>query len=94
MIKMVDAKAVKERVAKKSSGRTRGGSSSVSSHKHCKICGIDIDHKADPRVCKLEKCTTKNEKNAKNDRMMRIMFFVFFAAVAIAPLSQLFGRIG
>jgi len=83
---MVDAKAVKERAAKKSGGRTRGGSSSVSSHKHCKICGIDIDHKADPRVCKLEECTTKNEKNAKNDRMMRIMFFVFFAAV-IAPVA-------
>jgi len=83
---MVDAKAVKERAAKKSSGRARGGSSSVSSHNHCKICGIDIDYKADPRVCKLEECATKNEKNAKNDRMMRIMFFVFFAAV-IAPVA-------
>jgi len=81
---MVDSKAVKERAAKKSGGRSRG-SSSVSAHKHCKICGIDINHKADPRICKSEDCVAKNEKNAKNDRMMRIMFFVFFAAV-IAPV--------
>ena len=88
---MVDSKAVKERAAYKSGGISRGGSSSVSAHKLCKVCGTEINVKGDPRVCKSEECIAEKEKNAKDDRMMRIMFFVFFAAV-IAPVAlALFG---
>ncbi len=84
MIRMVDANAVKERTAKKGAGRPRA-SGNVASHKHCKICSINIDVKSDPRICKSADCIAKNEKNQKNDKMMRIMFFVFFAAV-VAPI--------
>lgn len=87
---MVDANAVKERTAKKSGGRPKT-SSNVASHKHCKICSINIDIKSDPRICKSADCIAKNEKNQKNDKMMRIMFFVFFAAVVAPVFLSLLG---
>lgn len=90
---MVDADAVKERSAKKSGGRVRH-SGSVSTHKHCKVCSINIDVKSDPRICKSAECIAKNEKNQKNDKMMRIMFFVFFAAVVAPVFLSLLRSVG
>mgnify|MGYP001239611446 FL=1 len=87
---MVDANAVKERTAKKSGGRPKTFSNDAS-HKHCKICSINIDIKSDPRICKSADCIAKNEKNQKNDKMMRIMFFVFFAAVVAPVFLSLLG---
>ncbi len=88
---MVDAKAVKERAAKKSSGSRARNTSHIPAHKHCRMCGIDIDLKADPRICKDEECVKKLEKQDKNDRLMRIMFFIFFLAIIAPVLLQLLG---
>mgnify|MGYP002844636585 CR=1 FL=1 len=88
---MVDAKAIKDKVSKKISNTKSKISSHIGAHKHCRICGITIDSKADPRICKNQECIEKFEKTQKNDKMMRIMFFVFFAAI-VAPIAlQLFG---
>ena len=87
---MVDAKAIKDKVNKKSSAQRSKVSSNLPSHKHCRMCGIEIDAKRDPRICKNEDCVNKMEKQGKNDRMMRIMFFVFFIAIVAPVALQLF----
>ena len=88
---MVDAKAIKDKVSKKISNTRSKISSHISAHKHCRMCGVNIDVKIDPRICKDQECVDKLEKQERNDKMMRIMFFVFFAAI-VAPIAlQLFG---
>ncbi len=74
---MVDAKAIKDRVSKKISTTKSKISAHVSAHKHCRICGVNIDHKLEVRVCKDPDCIEKLEKRERNDKVMRIMFFVF-----------------
>ncbi|MDP6869465.1 MAG: DUF2116 family Zn-ribbon domain-containing protein [Candidatus Poseidoniaceae archaeon] len=88
---MVDAKAVKERVAKKNSNSRTRNNSGNSPHKHCRICGVDINIKSESRVCNDQDCNKKLEKQEKNDRMMRIMFFIFAFAIAAPILLQLMG---
>ena len=88
---MVDAKAIKDKVSKKISSTRSKVSSHLTAHKHCRMCGINIDVKSDPRICKEQTRIDKLEKQEKNDKMMRIMFFVFFAAI-VAPIAlQLLG---
>ena len=88
---MVDAKAIKDKVSKKINSTRSKVSSHLTAHKHCRICGINIDAKAEPRICKSADCESALEKREKNDKMMRIMFFVFFAAI-VAPIAlQLLG---
>ena len=61
---MVDARKVKDMVAKKSSQFVGNIASAgkVSPHKHCRICQEAIPIKADPRVCKQQACIDQNEK--------------------------------
>ena len=73
---MVDAKAIKDKVSKKINNTRSKISSRISSHKHCRICGINIDAKAEPRICK-NAIANQLSRREKNDRMMRIMFFIF-----------------
>ena len=88
---MVDAKAIKDKVSKKINSARSKISVNNTPHKHCRMCGINIDVKSDPRICKDSTCIEKLEKQEKNDKMMRIMFFVFFAAI-VAPIAlQLLG---
>ena len=88
---MVAAKAIKEKVSKNISTTRSKISSHINAHKHCRMCGVNIDIKSDPRTCKDQECVDKLEKQERNDKMMRIMFFVFFAAI-IAPIAlQLMG---
>ncbi len=88
---MVDAKAVKETLSKKAANLRSKMSPQQAAHKHCKMCGVTIDHKADPRVCKDQVCISKQEKHGKNDKMMRIMFVVFFIAIVAPVALRLFG---
>ena len=74
---MVDAKAIKDKVSKKINNTKSKISSHITAHKHCRICGINIDSRSDPRICKSDECSAALEKRGKNDRMMRIMFFIF-----------------
>ena len=47
---MVDAKAIKDKVSKKINNTRSKIGSHISAHKHCRICGINIDAKAEPRI--------------------------------------------
>lgn len=82
---MVDAKAIRDKVSKKASSARNKISSHLTAHKHCQMCGVTIDIKAEPRICKAADCLSKYEKRGKNDRLMRIMFFVF-VLIFFAPL--------
>ena len=86
---MVDAKSIKEKVSKKISNAKSKISSHLPSHKHCRMCGVTIDSKADPRICKDEECLSKLEKRERNDKMMRIMFYVFAVAFGIPIILSL-----
>ena len=88
---MVDAKAIRDKVNKKINSPRSKISSNLPSHKHCRMCGIEIDVKTDPRICKNEECVTKLEKQSKQDKMMRIMFVIFFIAAVAPGALQLFG---
>lgn len=91
---MVDAKAIKDKVSKKINNTRSKISSSISSHKHCRICGINIDAKAEPRICKNTDCESALEKREKNDRMMRIMFFIFVGIFFVPILLSSVGILG
>ena len=88
---MVDAKKVKEMVAKKSSQfmGSVAGSGKVSPHMHCRSCHEPISITSDPRVCKKIECIEKNEKDEKNQRTVRIAMFVFFGLFAIPYIFAL-----
>jgi len=91
---MVDAKAIKDKVSKKINNTRSKISSHIGSHKHCRICGINIDSKADPRLCKSADCEAALDKREKNDRMMRIMFFIFVGIFFIPILLSSVGILG
>ncbi len=89
---MVDAKKVKDMVAKKTNkfmGNLNGTSSKIQPHKHCRICHATIPLAADPRVCTSDECIDKNERDEKNQRTVRILMFVFFGLFAAPYLLSL-----
>ena len=88
---MVDAKAIKDKVSKKINNTRSKISSHIGSHNHCRICGVNIDVKSDPRICKSIDCSNALEKREKNDKMMRIMFFLFVAIFFVPILLSAFG---
>ena len=88
---MVDAKAIKDKVSKKINSTRSKVSSHLTAHKHCRICGINIDAKAEPRICKSIDCASALEKREKNDRMMRIMFFIFVGIFFVPILLRAVG---
>lgn len=92
---MVDARKVKDMVAKKSSQFVGNIASAgkVSPHKHCRICQDAIPIKADPRVCKQQACIDQNEKDEKNQKTVRIAMFVFFGLFAVPYLLALVTRV-
>ena len=91
---MVDAKAIKDKVSKKINNTRSKIGSHISAHKHCRICGINIDAKSEPRICKNADCETALEKREKNDRMMRIMFFIFVGIFFVPILLSSVGILG
>ena len=62
---MVDAKAIKDKVSKKINNTRSKITSHITAHKHCRKCGINIDAKSDPRVCKNQECIDQMEKQNK-----------------------------
>lgn len=91
---MVDAKAIKDKVSKKISSTKSKISSHVSAHKHCRICGVNVDHRSEERVCKNQECIDKFEKRERNDKVMRVMFFVFVLIFFVPILLRAIGVLG
>ena len=85
VIDVVDARKVKEMVAKKSSQLmgSVSGATKLPPHKHCRICQEAISVKAEPRVCKNPACIERNQKDEKNQKTVRIAMFVFFGLFAV-----------
>ena len=83
---MVDATAVKKKV--KNMPKRSKALAHIPSHKHCRVCGIDISAKAEERVCKDEdyKNTKKREKNKERMRVWMLVFFGIFAFLTILPV--------
>jgi predicted nucleic acid-binding Zn ribbon protein len=89
---MVDAKAVKEKAAKMQSRRSRNTSTThISAHKHCRICGINIDAKVEVRVCKNSECIARNTKDEKNQKLMRRWMFIFLGLFSIPVVLKVMG---
>jgi len=89
---MVDAKAVKERAAKRKSGRSRSTTSGhISAHKHCRICGINIDSKVEVRVCSDQECIDRNIRDEKNQKRMRRWMFIFLGLFSLPVILKLLG---
>lgn len=80
---MVDAKSIKEKIGKQINKTRSKITANLPAHKHCRMCGIDINIKSDPRICNNNECIQMLERQEKNDKMMRIMFVVFFIAFVI-----------
>ena len=84
---MVDAEATRKK-AKNMPKRSKA-QALIPSHKHCRICGIDIPGKSEERVCKVEECIERYEKDEKNKERMRkwmLIFFGIFAFITVLPL--------
>jgi predicted nucleic acid-binding Zn ribbon protein len=90
---MVDARKVKDMVAKKSNQFMNQMSGKVPAHKHCRICHEAIPVASEPRLCKKVECIEKDEKNEKNLKTVRIAMFVFFGIFAIPYLLALAARV-
>ncbi|MBS73548.1 MAG: hypothetical protein CMA91_04780 [Euryarchaeota archaeon] len=87
---MVDAKSIKEKIGKQISKTKAKITPNLPAHKHCRMCGVDIHIKSEPRICKNQECVDQLEKQEKNDKLMRIMFGVFFIAFVIPIVLRLF----
>ena len=87
---MVDAKAIKDKIGKQINKTKSKITQNLPAHKHCRMCGIDINIKSDPRICNSQECIEQLEKQERNDKMMRIMFGVFFIAFVIPIVLRLF----
>ena len=84
---MVDAEAIRKK-AKNMPKRSKA-QALTPSHKHCRICGIDIPGKSEERVCKVEECIERYNKDEKNkDRMRKwmLIFFGIFAFITVLPI--------
>ena len=81
---MVDASAVKQKV--KNMPKRSKALAHIPSHKHCRVCGIDISAKAEERVCNCIKKYEKDEKNKERMRVWMLIFFGIFAFLTILPV--------
>ena len=81
---MVDISAVKQKV--KNMPKRVKALAHVPSHKHCRVCGIDIPAKEEERVCKDEDCIKKYEKDEKNKERMRVWMLIFFGIFAFLTI--------
>jgi predicted nucleic acid-binding Zn ribbon protein len=89
---MVDAKAVKEKAANKQSRRPRNTPTAhISAHKHCRICGINVDAKVEVRVCNNAECIARNTKDEKNQKLMRRWMFIFLGLFSIPVVLKVIG---
>ena len=95
VIEMVDARKVKDMVAKKSSQfmGNMTGTGKMPPHKHCRICHEPIPVKAETRVGKNQECIDQHDKDEKNQKAERIAMFVFFGIFAIPYILVLVTRL-
>jgi predicted nucleic acid-binding Zn ribbon protein len=90
---MVDAKKVRQNIAKMTSKVSSVASGRVQPHKHCRICFTPIKLSADPRVCKEQECIDKNERDERNQKQMRIWMFIFFGIFAFGFVGPILFRL-
>lgn len=88
---MVDASAVKQKV--KNMPKRSKAQAHIPSHKHCRVCGIDIPPKSERLVCKNEDCIAKYEKDEKNKERMRVWMLVFFGIFAFLTVLPVLARL-
>ena len=90
---MVDAKKVRQNIAKMTNKVSAVASGRVQPHKHCRICFTPIKLSADPRVCKEQECIDKNERDERNQKQMRIWMFIFFGIFAFGFVGPILFRL-
>jgi|TARA_B100001094_G_scaffold322243_1_gene371234 predicted nucleic acid-binding Zn ribbon protein len=90
---MVDAKKVRQNIAKMTNKVSSVASGRVQPHKHCRICFTPIKLSADPRVCKEQECIDKNERDERNQKQMRIWMFIFFGIFAFGFVGPILFRL-
>ena len=88
---MVDASAVKQKV--KNMPKRSKALAHTPSHKHCRVCGIDIPSKSEERVCKDADCVKKYEKDEKNKERMRVWMIIFFGIFAFLTVLPIRARL-
>ena len=88
---MVDASAVKQKV--KNMPKRSKAMAHIPSHKHCRVCGIDISPKAEERVCKDEDCIKKYEKDERYKERMRVWMLIFFGIFAFLTILPVLARL-
>ena len=90
---MVDAKKVRENIARMTNKVSSVTSGRVQPHKHCRICFTPIKLSAEPRVCKNQECIDKNERDERNQKQMRIWMFIFFGIFAFGFVRPILFRL-
>ena len=90
---MVDAKKVRENIARMTNKVSSVTSGRVQPHKHCRICFTPIKLSAEPRVCKNQECIDKNERAERNQKQMRIWMFIFFGIFAFGFVGPILFRL-
>ena len=90
---MVDAKKVRENIARMTNKVSSVTSGRVQPHKHCRICFTPIKLSAEPRVCKNQECVDKNERDERNQKQMRIWMFIFFGIFAFGFVGPILFRL-
>lgn len=88
---MVDASAVKQKV--KNMPKRSKAQAHIPSHKHCRVCGIDIPPNSERLVCKNPDCIEKYEKDEKNKERMRVWMLVFFGIFAFLTVLPVLARL-
>ena len=90
---MVDAKKVRENIARMTNKVSSVTSGRVQPHKHCRICFTPIKLSAEPRVCKNQESIDKNERDERNQKQMRIWMFIFFGIFAFGFVGPILFRL-
>ncbi len=89
---MVDARKVKDNIARMTSKVSNAASGRIQPHKHCRVCFTTIKMSAEPRVCNDQACIDKNLRDERNQRQMRIWMFIFLGLFAFSFVGPIILR--
>lgn len=80
-------------IAKTQSKKMRKSLSGMVAHKHCRMCHVPIDLKAEPPICASDDCDAKWSSEERNRKQLKLWMTIFIAIFAFSFLGPLVAQL-